>query len=118
MSRREIHDRTYQFALRIIKLCRYREEESSFGRSLGWQLLKSGTSIGANLEEVGAGQSRVDFISKCSISLKEALETRYWLRLLHDSQLIAQNRLMPLIQESTEIITVLTTIVKNAQKNA
>ncbi|MFP5247342.1 MAG: four helix bundle protein, partial [Thermoanaerobaculia bacterium] len=74
------------------------------------------SSIGANLEEADAAQSRADFISKCNISLKEARESRYWLRIL--SRFINSRRIAALIQESTELIAILTTIVRKSRENA
>ena len=72
---RDICERTFRFALRIMKLCQQLEERRGVARTLGWQLLRSGTSIGANVEEAQAGQSKLDFISKNAIALKEARET-------------------------------------------
>ena len=83
---------------------------------LSKQVVRSGTSIGANVEEAGAGQSRKDFISKMAISSKEARETNYWLRLLRDSQLCKDIDYTNLINESEEIIKILTSIVKTSQK--
>lgn len=84
----DIRQRAFNFALRIIKLCKQLEEEPGVARTLSWQLLRSGTSIGANLEEAQAGQSKLDFISKNAIALKEARETIYWLRLLAASHIV------------------------------
>jgi len=83
---------------------------------LSKQIVRSGTSIGANLEEALAGQSRKDFISKMAISSKEARETNYWLRLLRDSQLCEGIDYTNLIDESEEIIKILTSIVKTSPK--
>ena len=83
---------------------------------LSKQVVRSGTSIGANVEEAIAGQSRKDFISKMAISSKEARETNYWLRLLRDSQLCKDIDYTNLINESEEIIKILTAIVKTSQK--
>jgi four helix bundle protein len=82
---------------------------------LSKQVVRSGTSIGANVEEAMAGQSRKDFISKMAISSKEARETNYWLRLLRDSQLCKGIDFTKLINESEEIIKILTSIVKTSQ---
>ena len=90
---RDIRERTFEFALRIVTLCQQLEEQGSVGRTLGWQLLRSGTSIGANIEEAQAGQSKLDFISKNAIALKEARETIYWLRLLAASEIVPPKRL-------------------------
>ena len=82
-----IRDKSYQFALRIVKLSRFLvEEKKEF--ILSKQVLRSGTSIGANVEESKQAQSKLDFVHKLSIANKEAFETNYWLRLLPDSDLI------------------------------
>ena len=78
----DIRERAFAFAVRIVKLCKFLEKNSDVGKTLINQLLDTGTSIGANLEEAQAGQSKADFIHKNSISLKEARETNYWLRLI------------------------------------
>jgi four helix bundle protein len=77
-----ISDRTFQFAIRIIKLCQHLEETGSVARTISKQLLRSGTSISANVQEGQAGQSKADLISKNYIALKEARETLYGLKLL------------------------------------
>ena len=82
---RDIKERTFSFALEIVRLCRSLDSRPGSFRTLIQQLLRSGTSVGANVEEAQAGQSRADFISKYSIALKEARETLYWLRLLDAS---------------------------------
>ena len=81
-----IRERTFEFSLRIIRPCQELEEQPGVARTLSWQLLRSGTSIGANVEEAQAGQSKLDFISKNAIALKEARETIYWLRLVIGSK--------------------------------
>ena len=83
---------------------------------LSKQIMRSGTSIGANTEEASAAQSRKDFISKMSIASKEARETNYWLRLLRDSDLCDDIDYRKLIDESKEIIRILTAIVKTTSK--
>jgi len=108
----EIAERAFAFAVRIVKLCQTLDERPGVSRTLSNQLLRSGTSIGANLEESKGGQSRADFLSKVSISLKEARETRYWLRLLVATDLIPESQLTPLLDESNQIVAILTTIVK------
>ena len=79
---RDIEKRTFDFGLRIIKLCQFLEGRSWVNSTLGKQLLRCGTSIGSNVEEAQAAQSRADFISKNNISLKEARENNYSLRFL------------------------------------
>ena len=113
----EIQDRTFKFSIRIIRLHQHLIKSGETSRILANQILRSGTSIGANLEEASAGQSKADFISKCSIALKESRETHYWLRLLNACELIPTDRLTPMIQEANEITAILTAIVKNGRKN-
>ena len=77
-----IIDRSFQFAIRIVRLCQYLEKQERVSRTLTNQLLRSGTSIGANIEEAQAGYSKADFTANMSIARKEARETLYWLRTL------------------------------------
>jgi four helix bundle protein len=77
-----IREKSFAFAVRIVKLCKYLEKNSDVAKSVINQLLAAGTSVGANLEEAVAGQTKADFIHKNSISLKEARESNYWLRLI------------------------------------
>jgi four helix bundle protein len=113
----DIEGRTYQLALRIIRLCRQLDEQPGVPRTLAKQVLRSGTSIGANVEEAHAGQSRADFISKMSIALKEARETRYWLRLVADSDLLPAEVLASLVGEATEVMKILGAIVVTCRRN-
>jgi four helix bundle protein len=91
------------------------DEKPGVSRTLANQLLRSGTSVGANLEESKGGQSRADFLSKVSISLKEARETHYWLRLLNAADILSERQLGPLLDEANQIVAILTTIVKNTK---
>ena len=113
--KKDIQERSFQFAVRIVRLhdCLYGKRGAA--RTIARQVLRSGTSIGANLEEASAAQSKADFISKCSIASKEARETRYWLRLLTGCKSVSTERLAPLIKEAGELVAILTTIVKNAE---
>jgi four helix bundle protein len=113
----KIQDRSFEFACRIVRLVEFLNRRAFVARTIARQLLRSGTSVGANLEEASAAQSKADFISKCSIAAKEARETRYWLRLLTASRSVNASRLTPLIQEAEEIVAILTTILKNAAKS-
>lgn len=78
----DIRERAFQFAVRVVKLCKYLEKSSGVSRNVISQLLDAGTSVGANLEEAKAGQSTADFIHKNAIALKEARESNFWLRLI------------------------------------
>ncbi|MCC6157521.1 MAG: four helix bundle protein [Deltaproteobacteria bacterium] len=113
-SPRDIQKRAFEFALRVVNLHRHLQSQDSAARTLSGQILRSGTSIGANLEEASAGQSKADFVSKCAIALKEARETHYWLRLLAASEIVPSDRLEPLTHEADELISILTTIVRKA----
>lgn len=107
--------RSFEFAKRVVKLCQFLDETPGVPRILANQLLRSGTSIGANVEEGQASQSQADFISKYSIACKEERETHYWLRLLADSDIIPSERLNELNAECDELIAILTTIVKKVK---
>lgn len=109
-----IQTRSFDFALQIIRLYKKLIQEKEY--VISKQLLKSGTSIGANVEESLAAQSRKDFISKMSIASKEARETKYWLRLLDRSELTNIN-VHDYLNESDEIVRILTSIVKTTQSN-
>jgi four helix bundle protein len=112
---RNIQERSFEFARRIVKLYQYVNQRGGAGRVLGRQVLRSGTSIGANLEEAEAGQSRADFIAKASIALKEARETYYWLRLLVACEIVPAEQIRPLIAEADALVAILTAIVKKAR---
>lgn len=111
----KIQERSFLFAVRIVKLCQFLEKQDLVSRTLANQLLRSGTSIGANIEEAQAGQSKADFIVKMSIARKEARETHYCIRLLKESELITNSQLSEILQESDEIVRILTSIVKTSQ---
>lgn len=113
MGKSMIKDKSYAFALRIIEL--YKELIRQNEYVLSKQLLKSGTSIGANVEEASAGQSRADFLSKMSIASKEARETHYWLRLIRDSRILDCSALEEILTEAEEISKMLTAIVKTTK---
>jgi four helix bundle protein len=109
-----VQQKSFKFSLNIISLYKELLKEKEF--IISKQVLRSGTSIGANIEEAQAGQSRKDFIAKMSISSKEARETKYWLRLLRESELTRIN-VNSLVLEVNELIKMLTSIVKTSQQN-
>ncbi|MEW6236370.1 MAG: four helix bundle protein [Candidatus Omnitrophota bacterium] len=115
MKENLIKEKSYQFALKIISLYQSMVEKREF--VLSKQLLRSGTSNGANVEEALAGQSRADFLSKMSIASKEASECNYWLRLIRDSNLVIENEIEPYLEESDAILRILTSIVKSTHEN-
>jgi len=110
-----IKERSFRFAVRVVNLCKILETQDRVSKTLANQLLRSGTSIGANVEEAQAGQSKADFIAKMSIARKEARETHYWLRLLKESEIVSDTQLSEIIKEADEIIRILTAIVKTSQ---
>lgn len=112
-----ITDRTFNFATRIVNLCKVLDEDPGVARTLSKQLIRSGTSIGANVEESQAAQSTADFINKLEIALKEARETRYWLRLIIASELVPENRLLPLLGETDELIKIIAAIIVSTKQN-
>ncbi len=116
MRKSLIQEKAYDFALTIIELYRLPVQQNEYAMSK--QLLKSGTSIGANVEEALAGQSRPDFLLKMSIASKEERESNYWLRLLRDSKIIEKKYLLKPVADSNEIIFMLTSIVKTTAKTA
>jgi len=95
-----ILERSFDFAIRVVKLCVYLDERRGTARVLAPQILRAGTSVGANVEEAQGGQSKADFISKMSIALKEAGETHFRLRVLAAASVVPKSRLAPLIQEA------------------
>src|SRR5580704_16979125 len=105
--KKDLPERTLQFALRVVTLCQTLDQKPGVSRTMANQLLRSGTSVGSNVEETQAGQSRADFLSKISIACKEARETRYWLRLLAAAKVIPESRLNGLLDEANQLIAIL-----------
>lgn len=108
-----IENKSFAFAIRIIKLYKYLCSKNEF--VLSKQLLKSGTSIGANVAEAEQGQSRPDFISKMNIALKEATETKYWLRLLKETEYISQTEFLSIFNDCIELEKILVSIIKSSK---
>jgi four helix bundle protein len=116
-QRVNIAERTFNFSVRVVNLCKALDEKPGVGRVLYNQLLRSGTSIGANVEESQSAQSKADFTSKLEIALKEAKETKYWLRLLTATNIVEENKLLPLIAENEEIIKIIAAIIIKTKQN-
>ena len=114
----DIQERSFLFACRVVDFCKPLYEGSALLRELGRQLLHSGTSVGANLEEADAGESKPDFRHKVGVARKEAKESRYWLRLIAYAERRVQESASPLIEESTQLVAILTTIRKNAESSS
>jgi len=110
-----LREKTSKFAIRIVKLCQYlRKEKKEF--VLSNQVLRSGTSIGALVRESEFAQSTADFISKLSISLKEANETDYWLSILHDTEYIELKLFESLASDCKEILSIFIVSVKTSKE--
>jgi four helix bundle protein len=111
-----VKSKSKKFALRIVRLYKYLcDEKREFVMSK--QLLRCGTSIGANICEADSAMSKKEFISKMNISLKEAAETEYWLELLHESEFINENEFTSIIDDCSEIKKLLVSIIKTSNKN-
>ena len=117
MKNIDITERTFKFSLEIIKLSN-ELPKSPAGFRIGGQIVGSGTSIGANIQEAQSASSKKDFICKMSISLREARETQYWLKIIYDSGLIRSDKIKLLIYENEEIIKILVSIIKNTKSNS
>ena len=114
MTESVIRDKSMTFAVRVVKLYQYLSEEKK-EYVMTKQLLRSGTSIGANIREAQQGQSKPDFRAKMSISLKEAVETEYWLELLYKTGYLTTEQYESIQSDCGEIARLLTAIVKNSR---
>ena len=111
-----IEDKSFRFAIRIVNLYRYLcKEEKEY--VLSKQVLRSGTSIGANVAEAQQAQSRADFISKLNIALKETSETKYWLRLLNATGYVSGTESQSIYADCIELEKLLVSILKSAKQN-
>ncbi len=111
----KLDERTYRFALRTIGLVK-ELSRSSVGAVLGRQVLRSSTSVGANVEEAFRASSRKEFARIMAIAQREACETHYWLRLIKDSALVPETRMEPLVQEALELKLILSKTVLTSKK--
>ena len=111
-----IKNKSFEFSLKIIKLYQQLQDQREY--VISKQLMRSGTSIGANVEEAIAAESRRDFIHKMKIAMKESRETHYWLRLLEQSDLVKDIDLADLLSQADELSRMLTSITKTATENA
>ena len=110
-----VEEKSFQFAIRIVRLYQYlRSKKKEF--VLSKQLLRSGTSIGANIAEAQQAQSRADFLSKINIALKEAAETEYWLRLLRATDYMAEKEFRSIYDDCEQVKKLLVSIVKSTKE--
>ena len=111
-----LRDKSYKFALRTVKLYKHlSEDKKEF--VLSKQILRSGTSIGANVEEANQAQSKADFIHKLSIAQKESFETDYWLRLLRDTNYLTEKQANSVLNDCQELQKLITSSIKTAKEN-
>ena len=114
MSENVVREKSMSFAVRIVKLYQYLSEEKK-EYVISKQLLRSGTSIGANIREALQGQSKRDFTAKMSIALKEVSETEYWLELLRETEYLNEGEYLSIQKDCGEVARLLTAIVKSAR---
>lgn len=113
----DITDRTFKFGVRVVRMANALPKNPA-GYAMANQIVRSGTSVGANIEEAQAAFSKRDFIYSMQVALKEARETRYWIRMVTAASLLKESLTAGLLAESEEIVKILTAIVKNAKKKS
>ena len=116
MKENAITEKTLAFSVRIVKLYRYLSDGKK-EYVISRQICKSGTSIGANVSEAQRAQSTADFVSKMKIALKEANETQYWLKLLHQTEYLTEKEFTSIHDDLVEILKILTAICKHYPQN-
>lgn len=111
-----VQEKSYAFAVKIVKVCnKLMEEKREF--ILSKQLIRSGTSVGANIEEAIGGQSKRDFFAKLTISYKEARESKYWIRLLFDTGYLPEKQTKELLNDIEELLRIIGSIQKTMRTN-
>lgn len=115
-KRKDITERTFRFGVTVIKIIGFLPKTPA-GFTLANQLARCGTSVGANVEEAQDGLTRKEFIKSMSIALREARETRFWLRIAVESAILLTEQTAPVLNEAEELIKILVTIVKKSKMN-
>ena len=115
MSKSILRDKSYLFAIRIVKLSQYLQTEKK-EYILSKQIIRSGTAIGTLIKEAEFGQSKPDFINKLNIALKEANETEYWIMLLKDTDYLTEQQFTSIIEECRELIKMLVASIKTLKQ--
>jgi len=115
MNEKDLKPRTKEFALRVIRMYSKLPKGDTVAQVLGRQVLRSGTSVGANYREASRARSKAEFISKIGDCLKEIDETEYWLELIVDSGCVPADRMAELLNETRQLIAIFTTIDKRAK---
>lgn len=113
---RDLEKRTFDFACDILRFCLTLSRTPGVHRQVAHQLLRSGTSIGANLAEAKAAFTRREFACKYALVLRESRETQYWLRLIGATQLVHEEALAPLVAEATELVAIVTVAARSAKR--
>jgi four helix bundle protein len=112
----EIERRTLAYAVRAVKVVRHLESKRDTATSvIARQFLRSAVSVGANLSEAQSAETKRDFVHKCTIALKEARESLYWLRLIVEANIVEENRMLGIMDETNQIVAILTTIIKKTK---
>jgi len=114
---RDLRVRSFEFTVDVVRFCRSTLIADAVLRRVAYQLIDSAGSVGANLEESGAGQTKPDFIAKQCVALKEAREARYWLRVIVAAEPRFVSLAQPHLKESTELIAMLVASIKTAKSN-
>ncbi|MBQ8917502.1 MAG: four helix bundle protein [Oscillospiraceae bacterium] len=110
-----VEENSFRFAVRIVKLCQYlRSSKKEY--ALTKQLIRSGTSVGANVAEAQQAQSKADFVSKLNIALKEAVETNYWIRLLAATNYLTETEKSSILEDCEELQKILISIIKKSKQ--
>jgi four helix bundle protein len=114
----DIEERSAEYAIRAVNVFRFlQRKRDGVALIFAKQFLRSASSVGANVTEAQSGESRADFIHKYSIAQKEARESRYWLKLIVRAHLIQQKKIAAMIQETEELVAIITSIIVNAKSN-
>lgn len=108
-----VKQKSFAFAVRVVNLCKLLDEKKQY--VLAKQLMRSGTAIGALVREAEHAESRLDFIHKMAIALKEANETEYWLELLHATKYLSKAEFISIHEDTVELLRLLTSIVKSSK---
>ncbi|HEY7286424.1 MAG TPA: four helix bundle protein [Vicinamibacterales bacterium] len=114
---RELDARVFRFSCRVVDLFELLHNKGGAARAIGYQLLNAGTSVGANYEEAGAGQTKADFIAKLAVARKECRESLFWLRLISEKQLLRPAMVEEDISEARQLTAIFRAIIEKARSS-
>jgi four helix bundle protein len=114
---RDLDSRVFRFACRVVDLFSQLNLKGGAARTVGFQLLKAGTSVGANYEEAAAGQTKADFIAKLAVARKEARETLFWLRLIAEKRLLDPKVIEEDLSEARQLIAIFRAIIEKSRSS-